>query len=150
MMRRSLASNNHYDRALRKASQPNADFPSVRLLLEAAHEKGDARATYALATWYLHGRCFRRNLQKAVVMLRSAAARNNGDALYDLAVCYEIGTGVRKSVRKAAELYLRAALQGEKQSIYEIGRCYHHGIGVEKDRIIAKVWLDRAAALGVT
>lgn len=138
-----------YDDALKIARRKSADLDRVASLLNAAHQAGDARATYALATWYLHGRLFKKSVRKAVVLLREAAQRNVADALYDLAVCYEEGTGVRKNAKKAAELYVRAALEGEKQSIYEVGRCYHYGIGVAKDRSIARVWLDRAKEIGV-
>lgn len=30
------------------------------------------------------------------------------------------------------------------------GRYYYHGIGVEADRIVARVWFDRAAEIGIT
>ena len=105
-------------------------------------------ATYALATWYLHGKYFKQDLRKAAMLLREAARSNIADALYDLAVSYEEGKGVKKNLEKACELYLRAALQGDEQSTYEVGRCYYYGIGVSQDRKIAKVWLDRAESLG--
>lgn len=59
------------------------------------------------------------------------------------------GKGVVKNARKAFELYLRAALHGEQQSVYEVGRCYYHGVGVARDRHLARIWLDRAAELGI-
>jgi hypothetical protein len=45
-----------YDSALRlmRASKPNLE--SAKCLLEVASNAGDHRATYALATWYLHGK----------------------------------------------------------------------------------------------
>ena len=149
-MRSSQASiDERYDKALEEASQPTADLKTVEALLIAAHEAGDARATYALATWHLHGKVFSKNTGRGLELLKIAAKHGVADALFDLAVCYETGEFVRKSTRKAAELYLRAALLGEKQSIYEIGRCYFYGIGVALDKIIARVWLDRAAELGL-
>jgi TPR repeat protein len=138
-----------YDEALKIARRKSANLEQVASLLNAARESGDARATYALGTWYLHGRLFKKNIRKGVALLREAARRKVADALYDLAVCYEEGTGVRRNLKKAAELYVRAALEGERQSIYEVGRCYHYGIGVAQDRSIARAWLDRAEEVGV-
>jgi TPR repeat protein len=137
-----------YQQALDLATSPGADLEAVRPLLISAHEAGDARATYALATWYLHGRVVRKNMRKAVALLRQAARDNLPDALYDLAVCYENGEGVRKSMRRAASLYLKAALSGDLPSVYEVGRCYYHGLGVTADKAMANVWLDRAHDLG--
>lgn len=138
-----------YDEAWRKARRKGAEPDDVAPLLTAAHEAGDPRATYALATWYLHGRVFKKNVRRSVTLLREAAKRRIPDALYDLAVCYERGEGVSKNSRKAFELYVRAALQGERQSVYEVGRCYYHGIGIARDRRLARVWLDRAEELGI-
>jgi TPR repeat protein len=139
-----------YDEALRRSRRKGAQLEAVAPLLTAAHEAGDARATYALATWYLHGRVFKKDIRRSVALLRKAAKHQVPDALYDLAVCYEKGEGVPQNARKAFEFYLRAALEGEKQSVYEVGRCYYHGVGVARDRHLARVWLDRAEELGIS
>ncbi len=138
-----------YNEALKRMRKKDADLAEVAELLTAAHDTGDARATYALATWHLHGRHFTKNVRKALSLMKQAADQNVPDALFDLAVSYEKGEGLAANEKKAAALYLRAALQGEKQSVLEVARCYYHGIGVEKDRNIARVWQDRAHELGV-
>jgi len=138
-----------YDEALKKAQRKGAQLDDVARLLTAAHEAGDRRATYALATWYLHGHVFKKNLRRSITLLRQAANGHIPDALYDLAVCHEQGEGVPENTRKAFELYLRAALQGESQSFYEVGRCYYHGIGVARDRPLARIWFERAEQLGI-
>jgi TPR repeat protein len=139
-----------YDAALVRMHDNDAPLSDVASLLEAAHEAGDVRATYALATWYLHGRLFQKNVRRSVELLRKAAESDVPDALFDLAVCYEKGTGVAKNTRRAVQLYLRAALHGDKQSVYEIARCYYHGIGVQRDRSVARVWQDRAEEIGAS
>lgn len=141
-----MAITDDYEAALREAKRRGGDLKRAHVLLTRAHKRKDARATYALATWYLFGQkgVVEKDLRRAVVMLREAAAANHADALHDLAVCYAKGAGVRRSDRKAAELYLRAALEGDKQSAYEMGRCYWHGIGVQRDRRVARTWLDYA------
>lgn len=139
-----------YDTALRKMRGRNPRLEDVASLLEKAHRAGDKRATYALATWYLHGRLYDTDPMKAVALLRDAADHDVPDALYDLAICFEQGHGVRRNPRKAVQFFLKAALNGELQSVYEVGRCYYHGIGVVADRTIARTWLDRARQLGIT
>jgi TPR repeat protein len=143
-MRASSLADKRYEKALVIARGANAPLAKVASLLTAAHEAGDARATYALATWYLHGHFFKKDIRKSIALLKESAQFNVPEALFDLAVCYEKGAGVAKNERKAIQLYLRAALHGEKQSVYEVARCYYHGIGVNQDRQIAGVWRDRA------
>lgn len=138
-----------YESALVEMARKNPDVTKVSGLLSTALGNGDYRAAYALGTWYLHGRYFKRNMKKAFHYLRLAAKYDVPDALYDLAVCYEKGAGTAVNLKKSAQLYLRAALLGEKQSVYEVGRCYYWGIGVAKDRLIARVWLDYAHRLGI-
>ncbi|HJT92192.1 MAG TPA: hypothetical protein VJ777_09650 [Mycobacterium sp.] len=139
-----------YEVALAKAKKSKRRTKEVYDLLMTAHEKGDARATYALATWYLHGTQFtKKSIAKATQMLKHAESENVPDAAYDLAVSFEKGAGVRKSAKQAFALYVKAALLGERQSVYEVGRMYYYGIGTGRDRRLAEIWLDRAEALGV-
>jgi len=149
-MTKTTSHDKRYDLALEKARLANADLGEVANMLTEAHEAGDARATYALATWHLHGKFFKKNLRVALRLLRQAAGAGVPEALYHLAVCYEEGSGVATNRSKATELFLRAALAGETQSLYEVGRRYYHGLGVQQDRRIAWVWLDHAKQMGVT
>lgn len=149
-MSRSSALDKPYETALARANDCDEPLSDLASLLTAAHEAGDARATYALATWYLHGRFFKKDMRKSIALLRKAAQNDVPDALFDLAVCYEKGAGVAKNPRKAIQLYLRAALHSEKQSVYEVARCYYYGIGVQQDRSIARVWQDRAEEVGAS
>lgn len=140
-----------YEVALKLVQSTGRRTRKVYDLLVLADKAGDARATYALATWYLHGTRFtKRNRIRAVELLRRAAAENIPGALFDLAVSFEKGIVVKKSVRKAFEHYLRAALLGDRQSLYEVGRMYFHGIGITKNRKLAEIWGDCAEHFGIT
>lgn len=139
----------HYDDALQEVSRHEPDYNLALQFLRSAVDARDPRGTYALATWYLHGSHVPRNLREALRLLRLAAKSKVPSALYDLAVCYETGSGVKENPRMAVQLYVEAALVGDPQSVYEVGRCYYHGTGVQRDRRIARVWLDRARALGI-
>lgn len=138
-----------YHQALKLSKKKNPDYKKGYELLIEASNAGDARANYALGTWYLHGRYVNRNLRTAIAYLKRAARESIKEALYDLAICYEMGKGVRKSHQSAFRCYLKAALLGDAQSIYEIGRCFFWGIGIEKNRQVAAVLLELAKEKGV-
>lgn len=105
----------------------------VASLLQKCHKSGDARATYALATWYIHGVVFPVNAKKAVRFLRSASRSGVREAMYDLGYSYEIGFGVPKEPKKALELYVRAAQKGDQQAAREVVRCVYYGVGITKN-----------------
>jgi uncharacterized protein len=135
---------NEYSFALKEARKSRGDLRKAQRLLLEAHKRGDPRATYALATWFLFGKgnLVVKDVRKGVNLLRVAARFDEPNALHDLAVCYETGAGARRSEKMAFALYLRAALAGDPQSAYEVGRCYWYGIGSERNRRIANIWLD--------
>jgi TPR repeat protein len=139
-----------YDVALKLARRTKNPPRKVYDLLLAADKEGDARATYALATWFLFGnRYCKKDYHQAVRLLKQAAKANIREAAYDLAICFEKGRGARKSFKGAFRCYVQAALLGDVQSHFEVGRMCFHGIGTAKDRDLAEVWLARAEALGV-
>lgn len=138
-----------YDAALEMARSKNANPILTLDVLSKAVDRGSAKASYALATWYLFGKCVEKDLKKAVQLLRKAASSGVADAMFDLAVCYEKGAGLRKNPKKALEHYLMAALRGDAKAIHEVGRCYWHGIGILRNRTLANIYLDRAKELGV-
>ena len=109
----------------------------VASMLRRSHDKGDGRATYALASWYIHGVVFERNATKAAKLLRIAVKRGVGEAMYDLAYSYEIGFGVPKSNAKALAFYIAAAQKGDKQALNEVIRCIYYGVGILKNRELA-------------
>jgi len=139
-----------YDEALHIAKDTKESSEDVFNLLLKAHDQKDYRATYALATWYLHGEYVEKNVQKAIEYLEMAAQENIADAQYDLAVSYEKGNGVVQDEKKAFRLYLKASLNSDEQSIYEVGRCLYHGIGVDKNQEISDVFLEVAEQKGIT
>jgi len=145
-MKRSRA----YDQALKLAQARETPPRRAYDLLLKADAEGDLRATYALATWYLHGSPFTKvDRTKAVRLLRAAAAEVS-DAAYDLAVSYEKGAGARKSLPRAFQHYMQAALLGDSQAHHEVGRMYFHGLGVARNCRLAEMWLSKAESMGVT
>ncbi|TXH77729.1 MAG: sel1 repeat family protein [Lysobacteraceae bacterium] len=102
--------------------------------LKTAISEGDHRASYALATWYLHGAHVKKDHKKAVALLKKAANHDLADAAFDLAVCYEKGEGVKKDLAQAAAMYLRALRCGDSSAAKELYRMFYWGIGVAKNR----------------
>jgi hypothetical protein len=145
----NIKNDNLYQSALdeMKKEHPNKKF--VFSLLNKAHESGDIRATYAIATWYLFGEYVKKDIKKAIPLLRKSADSDNPEAIYDLAICYEEGNGVKKDLNKAFELYLKSALLNDSNSINEVGRCYYYGIGISRDLRLAQIWFERAKKLNV-
>ena len=78
--------------------QKNPDFEKAYALLLQAYEAGSAEATYAIATWYLHGQYLKTDFRIGTKYLKKAANQNWPDALYDLAISYEGGLHVKKRV----------------------------------------------------
>ena len=118
-------------------------YKEAFVLLEEAESRHVPIASYALATWYLHGRHVRKDLRKGFEYLTKASKGNIKEAFYDLAVCYEKGSGTPKNLEKAFQNYLEASLLGDKDSFYEIVRCLYYGIGVKKNRELSTLIYDK-------
>jgi len=130
-----------YDQALQMARKENPDIGKAGGLLEVAHALGDRRASYALATWYMFGNDgYKKNIAKAISLLKLAAKSDIAYANHDLAVAYETGTGVKKNKKIAYNNYVAAVLNGDYDAAEEVGRCLYYGIGVNRDRKMAKIW----------
>jgi uncharacterized protein len=112
-------------------------------LLVKSHKAGDRRATYALATWYIHGRFFEVDAEKSFRMLRQAARAGIPEALFDLGQSYEVGFGVAKSLEKAAECYIESAFKSDMDAVYEVVRCVYWGIGLRRNKRLAYLIRDR-------
>lgn len=126
-----------YQTALRVMKQSGDERKAYKLLI-ASLKEGDARAAYALATWYLYGKFLNKNKRKARELLVIASDGGIADASFDLAVMYESGDGIRKDTKKAARYYFRSFLLNDKRSYDSVARLFYWGIGVEMNRGIAK------------
>lgn len=138
-----------YRKAMKEVGSKKPKLSIVYELLNKAHEAGNFRASYAIATWYLFGKYVKKDYKKAVSLLNIAKEGDLSEAFFDLAVCYEIGKGVKKNKYQAYLNYLAAAIRGDKQAIFEVGRCYYYGIGVKKDIELAETWLNAAKHFGI-
>lgn len=150
MARKIVKRSRNYTLALRTERETPSDQKKIMELLSRASEEGDDRATYAIATWYLHGKNVKKDVNLAVKLLREAASSGNSSALFDLAYSYEAGIGVDRDQRTALLLYIESALNGDKQAVYEVSRCYWYGVGTKSDREMSNIWRQRASILGIS
>ncbi len=105
-------------------------------------------AAYDLYTCYYEGKIAERDVRKAVYWLRVAAREDYFPAETELALRYECGCGVAENMRKAHKLYLAAAENGDVLAMYRAGVDYEYGYGVRKNRVLARMWYEKAAAEG--
>ena len=133
-----------YDKALLIAKKEEPDLRLAKSLLEKAAASGDHRATYALATWYLHGKppVVEKNVKKSAQLLKVAAVSGHAQASFDYAVSLEKGVGIKRNEKLALRYYLRSALLGDSDAVGAVGRMYYYGLGVVQDRKVAWIWLD--------
>ncbi len=125
-----------------------SDPPNLRKayeLLSGASERGDCRAVYALATWYLFGNeVVEKDEIRGVSMLETLRNSFVAEAIFDLAVSYDHGKHVEQDDEKAFSLYMRAALLGDKQSCSQVSQFYAEGALVEHDEELANAWRKRS------
>lgn len=141
--------NSLYGQALKLATSAKPKLTQAAALLEMSHKQGDARATYALATWHLYGHAgYVKNLKVAFELLSVAANADIAESHFDLAVCYETGEGTKKNEKLAYRHYVAAALAEDKQALVEVGRCHYFGIGTKKAVELAEIWFRRAEKVG--
>jgi TPR repeat protein len=117
-------------------------------LLWSEHRRGDARATFALSTWYHFGCLYKVDAKRAFTLARQAHRKGIRLATFNLAVSYERGWGVQKSAAKAFDLYVQAARKGERDAIDEVLRCVFWGIGTARNRQLAFLIEDLAKRSG--
>jgi TPR repeat protein len=114
-------------------------------LLTAASNKGDDRATYALATWYLFGNeVVDKDEERGVCMLIALHDSLVAEALFDLAVSYDLGRYVQQDDHKAFSFYMKAALLGDSDSCRQVSQFYAEGTVVGHDEALSKAWQMRS------
>lgn len=139
-----------YNQAAKAMERDPPDAARAFDLLVAAWAEGDPRAAQGLGMWYLTGgHHVRQHKRRGLALLHVAAAANAPNAWFNLGMAYDHGYGVRASPRRAFDCFLRAALDGDGDAALEVARRYHHGVGVRRDRRTARIWLERAEALGI-
>jgi TPR repeat protein len=125
------------------AQDTNFNFQAV----QAAADKGDARAEFDLSAYYAKRNGHARpDYTNALKYLRLSADQGYGDAEVALGYFYGRGLGVPRDVPTAVQWYRKAADQGNALGQYAMGRFYATGRGVTNDMTQAIQWWQKAAA----
>lgn len=134
-----------YKEALLLSRSDPPNFQDAYALLKVALEKGDDRAIYAIATWYLFGNeVLAKDESKGISILESLSDSFVAEAVFDLAICYDYGRLVEKDSNKAFSLYMKAALLGDTSSCDQISQFYAEGNLVEHNDDLSKAWKKRS------
>jgi TPR repeat protein len=83
-------------------------------------EGGDARAQYALATMFEHGRGVTKNLQQAFDWYHRSALQGHRDAQLTVGRMYSVGRGVEENFILSMQWLSAAASQGSEDARYEV------------------------------
>ncbi|WP_158298751.1 tetratricopeptide repeat protein [Sphingomonas psychrotolerans] len=134
-----------YRTALDLSRSDPQELYQARELLRKAHKNGDERATYALASWYLHGNDItEKNEEAGFAMLREIENSFIAEAIFDLAFAYDCGKCVEVDDLKAFSLYMRAALLGSQGACSQVSQYYSEGATIPHDPALAEAWQTRA------
>lgn len=116
---------------------------------EAAHNKGNIRATHNLALCYAQGFGVEKSLTMAFKLHEKAAKKGNVDSMVELGMMYKNAYGVKQDYKKAIKWFEKAAKEGNTDAMYLMGSCYYYGgYGIKKDKEKARQWIGKAASLG--
>lgn len=147
-----MSASDLYTEALEKAQaevkKPNPDFSEVAELLQRAAADGSGDAYYALGAWYLHGRHYEKDADKAKEHWEEASELGNTDAMVEMGKFYENGELTQIDLAQSFAFYLRAALHGSGEGCFEVSRFFCHGFFVPEDRSIAYLLQDESQRLG--
>lgn len=81
---------------------------------------------------------------EAIVPLQKAVEMGSIDAAYYLGMMYLH----YEDATKGFSLILKAAEQGYKDAVFQVAELYYTGAGTTKDKEKAKMWYQKASALG--
>lgn len=112
-------------------------------------EQGDARAQYYLGTMYQNGEGVLTDYTEALKWYKLAAEQDDASGQFAIGQLYYDGIGVLQDHAVAATWYIRAAENGETLGYVGLSGVYYNDKkGVDRDKIVAHMWANIAAANG--
>ncbi len=94
---------------------------------------GLADAKYRLALSYIKGGVLKKDIPKAIELLREAGDQNHTNALIKLGVLYHKGTEVEKDEESAFHYFEKAASLNNPMGVFNLGIMYQFGYGTDQD-----------------
>ena len=112
---------------------------------------GDAYAQNNLGTCFAKGKGVPFDGNAAVSCYRKSANQGCMEGMENYAFCLLCGECTKRREKVAYRLAMRSFLTSQSgRSAFIVGQCIRHGWGTPKDGLLAKAWLDFAAAKGCT
>lgn len=109
---------------------------------------GVTEAVVSLATLYIEGIDFKKDVERGIALLKDAIAQGSSVAAKQLGDLYSIGEHVEKDPKKAREYYLRAAELCDIDTYEMIGDVFLDGKLTEEDPPLALALFEKGAELG--
>lgn len=116
--------------------------------LQAAAERGDAKAQAELGCEYFLGQGVKQDYVEAIKWLRKAAAQGRSDAMCFLGRAYQEGYGVKRDYVEAVNWFRKGAERGNVPAQFNLANCYYNGQGVPQGFVEAYTWATLAGAAG--
>lgn len=129
-----------------------ADMPPALvgpLSLRMAAVRGDASASFEVATRFAEGRGIKQDFKQAMVWYQRAANKGLAIAQYRLGTLYERGLGTTADTAKARTWYKRAADQGNIKAMHNMAVLSAGNGQSAPDYLSASKWFKEAADRGL-
>jgi localization factor PodJL len=130
------------------ASESTHDMPQAAL--QSLADVGNPKAQFEIASRYVEGRGFARDLKAAATWYEKSAQQGLAAAQYRIGSLYEKGGGVNRDLAQAKAWYLKAAEQGHVRAMHNLAVLTAEvGETGKPDYAGAAQWFYKAAEYGV-
>jgi hypothetical protein len=128
-------------------NNPHA-FDATFASIKQQAEQGDAKAQYALGTFYEHGKGTAVDYRQALHWYEESAGHGYDYAKYALALLYAHGLGVEENTSIAARWLINATESGDPVMLNMVGWQYEQGTAIPGDAPSAAAFYRAAASKG--
>ena len=125
-----------------------SDYAEAAKLLRPLAEKGNATAQFLMGQIFFFGLGVERDDARAASWYAGAARAGNAEAQYRLGYLHATGQGLAYDAAAAERYWTAAAGKGHRGAIVALSDFYHEGLYRRTDEVLARKWLNRAAAIG--
>ena len=120
----------------------------VVCLSERFSEMGVADAIVSMASLYIEGIDFNKDVERGISLLEQALNNGSAIAAKQLGDLYSSGNHIEKNPGKAKEYYIRAAKLCDKDTFEMIGEIFLDGVMTEADPTLALSLFEKGAEAG--
>ena len=107
--------------------------------------KDDAKSMFWLASRYLDGKTIKRDISKAIILLKKASALNHNKSTYNLGKIYLSKKTIYHDLDEAYKLFFKLSNQGYAPAQNMIGKFLVKGVVMNKDYKMAVRYFEKAS-----